>query len=87
MPRGTATTIEVNGFAVREFRKRTDLSIQDLADTLGVQRAYVTKIELGHSRRVSPRVFNRLLTALAVDDRRALLNNPHALADAEGDVA
>lgn len=77
------TTLDINGFAVREFRKRTDLSVQELADAVGVQRAYVTKIELGHSRRVSPRVFNRLLTALGITDRRALLNNPHAQADAD----
>lgn len=79
----TSTNIEINGFAVRELRKRNGDSVQELADALGVQRAYVTKIELGHSRRVSPRVFNRLLTALAVTDRRALLNNPYALADAD----
>lgn len=73
----TPTTVEINGFALRELRVRTGLAVMDLAKQVGVQRPYIAKIELGHSRRVSPKVFNALLSALAITDRRVLLANPH----------
>ena len=73
----TATTYEINGFAVRELRKRSGLSPVELAAAIKVQRAYVARIELGHSRRVSMRVFNALIAALSIEDRRVLLANPY----------
>lgn len=76
----TATTIEVNGYALRELRIRSGLGVAELAAQVGVQRPYIAKIELGHSRRVSPKVFNALLSALSINDRRALLANPHGVA-------
>lgn len=76
----TRTTIEINGFVVRELRIRDGISVQDFAGQVGVQRAYIAKIELGHSRRVSPRVFNAILAALSIKDRRVLLANPHGAA-------
>lgn len=80
------TTYEIHGFAVRELRKRSGLSVVDLADEIKVTRAYIAKIELGHSRKVSPKVFSALLTALSVEDRRVLLANPYGdeLAEAVG---
>lgn len=75
------TTYEVNGFAIRELRKRTGFGVAELAAAAGVQRAYIAKIELGHSRRVSPKVFNALLSALTIEDRRSILANPHGAAD------
>jgi len=77
----TNTTIEVNGYALRELRIRSGLGVADLAREVKVQRPYIAKIELGHSRRVSPRVFAALLTALSINDRRALLANPHGTTD------
>lgn len=74
---GTTTTVEVNGFALRELRIRTGISVADLAKQVEVQRPYIAKIELGHSQRVSPRVFTALLSALSISDRRVLLANPH----------
>lgn len=76
----TATTVEINGFAMREIRVRTGLGVLDLANQVGVQRPYIAKIELGHSRRVSPKVFNALLSSLAITDRRVLMANPHGVA-------
>lgn len=76
----TQTTIEVNGFALRELRVRSGISVADLAAQVGVQRPYIAKIELGHSQRVSPKVFNALLNALSINDRRCLLANPHGFA-------
>lgn len=74
----TSTTIEVNGFALREMRVRSGLGVSDLAKQVGVQCPYIAKIELGHSKRVSPKVFNALLAVLTISDRRALMANPHA---------
>ncbi|MGW8565706.1 helix-turn-helix domain-containing protein [Isoptericola sp. NPDC055881] len=79
----TPTTIEVNGPAIREIRLRSGLGVSQLADAVGVKRPYVAKIELGHSRRVSPAVFNRLIAALSVQDRRAIMANPYGSADVE----
>jgi transcriptional regulator with XRE-family HTH domain len=73
----TPTTIEVNGYALRELRIRSGLAVLDLANQVGVKRPYIAKIELGHSRRVSPKVYNALLEALSITDRRVLLANPH----------
>lgn len=80
---GTRTTIEVNGYALRELRIRSGLSVVDLAEQVNVKRPYIAKIELGHSRNVSPKVFNALLSALSITDRRVLLANPHGAADLE----
>lgn len=78
---GTKPTVEINGFALRELRIRDGRSVQTLAAEVGVQRPYIVKIELGHSRRVSPKVFNALLAAFSISDRRALLANPHGTVD------
>lgn len=77
MPTAAPTTVEINGFALRELRMRSGLGVAQLAEQVGVQRPYIAKIELGHSRRVSPKVFNALLAALTITDRRVLLANPH----------
>jgi transcriptional regulator with XRE-family HTH domain len=79
----TATTIEVNGYALRELRIRSGLGVAELAEQVKVKRPYIAKIELGHSRRVSPRVYQSLLDVLSITDRRVLLANPHGEASAE----
>lgn len=86
------TTVEINGFVVRALRGRDGLSMQELADrvaeALGRKPGdentytYVRKIETGNTRRVSPKVFNALLSAFSLEDRRVLLANPHGLDDA-----
>lgn len=79
----TPTTIEVHGPAVREIRMRSGIGVAQLAATVGVQRPYIAKLELGHSRRVSPKVFNALLAALGIQDRRAILANPYGVTAAD----
>lgn len=74
----TPSAVMVNGAALREIRMRTGISAAALAEEVGVQRAYITKIELGHSKRVSPEVFGKLLRALLIHDRRALMADPNA---------
>lgn len=83
----TPTTVEVNGYALRELRIRSGLGVMDLANQVGVKRPYIAKIELGHSRRVSPKVYTALLEALSITDRRVLLANPHGLIDEAEAVA
>lgn len=80
MPK-TPTTVEINGYAVREIRIRSGLAVAELAQAVTVQRPYIAKIELGHSRNVSPKVFKALLDALSINDRRVLLANPHGASD------
>lgn len=75
----TGTTVEINGYTVRHLRVREGLGVAELAEAVGVKRPYIAKIELGHSTRVSPRVFNEISRALAVKDRRVLMANPHAI--------
>lgn len=77
----TSTTVEVHGPAIREIRVRSGMGVAELAAAAGVERPYIAKIELGHSRRVSPKVFNALMAALSVTDRRALLANPYGSSD------
>lgn len=72
-----SNAVEINGFLVRELRKREGLSVVELAAAVGCQRPYIAKIEVGLSRRVSVKVFNALLAALNIEDRRALLANPY----------
>lgn len=54
-----------------------------LGRSVGVNRPYIAKLELGHSRRVSPKVFSALIAALAIGDRRAIMANPYGAADHE----
>lgn len=72
------TAVAINGSALRELRKRTGVSVAELAKEIGVGRPYITKIELGHSKRVSPEVFDALLRALCITDRRTLLGQDAA---------
>jgi transcriptional regulator with XRE-family HTH domain len=67
------TAVAINGAALRELRKRTGISVADLAGEVGVTRPYLAKIELGHSKRVSPAVYTALLRALNINDYRTLL--------------
>lgn len=86
------STVEINGFVVRALRARDGLSMQEMADrvadALGREPGdentytYVRKIETGHTRRVSPKVFNALLASFSLEDRRVLLANPHGIEDA-----
>jgi transcriptional regulator with XRE-family HTH domain len=77
----TATTVGIHGYALRELRIRSGLGVAELAAQIDVTRAYIAKLELGHSRRVSPKTYNALLEALSISDRRVLLANPHVAAD------
>jgi transcriptional regulator with XRE-family HTH domain len=72
-PKSTPSAVAINGFALRVIRERTGIKVADLAEALDVDRSYITKIELGTSRRVSVDFYKRLLNHLAITDHRALL--------------
>ena len=79
----TPTTIEIHGPAIREIRVRSGMGVAQLAAAVGVNRPYIAKIELGHSRKVSPKVFNAIIAALTISDRRAIIANPYGADSAE----
>lgn len=75
-PRSAPSSIAINGFALRVIRERTGVKVADLAQALDVDRSYITKIEIGTSKRVGVDFYRRLLEQLAISDHRALLAFP-----------
>ncbi|GAA3238341.1 helix-turn-helix transcriptional regulator [Actinocorallia longicatena] len=73
----TPTTVEVNGFAFREIRIRSGVDAGPCAAAAGIDRSYLSRLETGARVRVSPSTLARLLEALQIRDRRAILADPH----------
>lgn len=67
--------VEVHGYALRVIRQARGRSIANLAASLNVHRSYITHLERGSKRRVSPELYNNLLDQLGINDYRALLAN------------
>ena len=72
----TPGTVAINGFALRVIRERTGVKVSDLAQALECDRSYITKIEIGTSKRVSVDFYRRLLEQLVISDHRTLLATP-----------
>jgi transcriptional regulator with XRE-family HTH domain len=83
MPPTTSPTIEVNGYTLRVIRVLTGIDALPFSEAIGVDRSYLNKLENGHKSRVSPGVFDAMCRTLAVQDKRALMANPHGLAEAD----
>lgn len=73
MPAKTDRAVEVHGYALREIRELRGRKVAELAETLGVDRSYITHLENGSKRRVSPEFYNALCAELLVRDQRVLL--------------
>jgi transcriptional regulator with XRE-family HTH domain len=71
--RAPTTAVAVDGAKLRKLRKQRGIEVADLAARIGVGRPYITKLELGHSKRASVRVYAALLRELEIDDYDALL--------------
>jgi transcriptional regulator with XRE-family HTH domain len=71
--RSAPSSVPINGFALRVIRERTGIKVADLATALEVDRSYITKIEIGTSKRVGVDFYRRLLDHLAIADHRTLL--------------
>lgn len=82
MTQTSRRAVEVHGFALRVIREARGRKVADLASELSVNRSYITHIENGTKRRVSPEFYNSLLLALSVDEYRALLANAPEREDA-----
>lgn len=65
--------VEVHGYATRVIREARGRKVADLAAALGVDRSYITHIENGTKRRVSPEFYAALCRELLIEDQRALL--------------
>ncbi len=71
--RAPTTAVAVDGDKLRKLRKERGIEVADLASRVGVGRPYISKLELGHSKRASVRVYAALLRELEIDDYEALL--------------
>jgi transcriptional regulator with XRE-family HTH domain len=76
---------EVNGYALREIRTRSNLSVTELARNSDIDQGFLSHLEAGRRRYMRPPTFGRLLAALGLKDRRAILANPHACDRIEDD--
>jgi DNA-binding transcriptional regulator YiaG len=76
MPTGRAN-VRVNGAAIRAIRKAMCLTSGQCAEKIGVNESTWNKWERGVVR-VSPRNFSKVVEALALDDRCAILAIPEA---------
>lgn len=72
-PKVTRSPIEVHGYALRVIREARGRKVADLAEALGVDRSYITHLENGSKRNVSPEFYASLCTQLLIEDQRALL--------------
>lgn len=79
-PRTERSAVEVHGYALRVIREARGRTVADLASTLpgkrgeiGVDRSYITHLENGTKRAVSPEFYAALLKELQIEDYRALL--------------
>jgi transcriptional regulator with XRE-family HTH domain len=64
-----ANYVPVKGAEVRQRRVRLGMTVEELAAAIGVKKPWVSRIETAPAeapRRVSPKVYNRLLDALGV---------------------
>lgn len=75
-PRSAPSSVSINGFALRVIRERTGIKVAELAEALDVNRSYITKIEIGSSKRVGVDLYRRLLEHLQIQDHRTLLASP-----------
>ncbi|MFI2667883.1 helix-turn-helix domain-containing protein [Micromonospora carbonacea] len=68
--------VEIDGAKLRELRKLQGESLASFASTCGISRPYLSQIETGVRRRVSPPVYKRICLALNLGgprQRRTLL--------------
>lgn len=64
---------EIDGARLRELRKLSGLSVTDAAKKIGIAIAYLSQIERGDRRTVSPATFGRICDAMGIEDRASLL--------------
>lgn len=75
------TTFEVDGDAIREERMQAGMSRSDLADLVKVTERYIGHLENGTRRRMRPKSYKRLRTALRASDERLRPTPPRPTED------
>lgn len=65
--------VAIDGLEVRRRRKLRGESMSDFAGPCGISDSYLSLIETGQRRTVSPRVYAAICDVLGVQDRRELL--------------
>lgn len=73
-------TVTVNAAALRHIRRITGVGVTALAREVGVTPSYVSNIEAGRRRAVSPALFRALCDALRIEDVRVLMAQPEITA-------
>lgn len=74
----SSANIAINSAALRRIRQLTGLGVTDLARAAGLTPSYLSNLEAGRRRAVSPQVFASLCEALQITDRRALMASPQS---------
>lgn len=69
----TPASVPINGAAVRHLRIMCGHGVTGLAREVGCTPPYISRIESGRARRVSPAMFAKLRAVLAVTDPRVLM--------------
>jgi len=75
-PTAAPASVAVNGPKLRELRQLAGLNLAGLASAASISDSYVSAIEHGHRKRVSPAVFGRVCNALGLrelTERRELV--------------
>ena len=71
------TTYTVNGAAIRRRRMEAGLEPDELAERAGISRRYLNHLENGTRKRMRPRRYHALCTALNATDHQLLASEDH----------
>jgi transcriptional regulator with XRE-family HTH domain len=82
MPDGSTNTqpagVEVDGNALRELRKSLGYTLVAFAPKADISFGYLSQIERGWRKRVSPPVFLQLIAALGIQDNPGAIKHKDA---------
>lgn len=73
MKNTASPSVELDGVRLRELRKLQGHTLRSFAEKCEISVGYLSQLELGDRRMVSPPTFGRICDALGVEDRRDLV--------------
>jgi transcriptional regulator with XRE-family HTH domain len=76
MQKPQPTTYTVNGAQIRKLRMGAGLKTRDLAAKAGIDRSYLTQLELGWRKRMRPPTYTALRAALGLQPNDEQLLEP-----------
>ena len=73
-----SASVDIDGPQVRRRRKLLGVNIAAFATRCGITEGYLSHIERGRRKTVSPKVFGQICEALGIEDqdRQQLVGNP-----------